>query len=261
VALRHAEHINKQLQQDSLPAKDLFWVCASNIDSFDRTYTAIAAKLTAADPEFHSREDLWMFVKSRLEEKCTKKWFMVVDGLDHERETRIIEAFLPRRGSGKILITTRNTLLVKDLLDWQQRNACIEMEYPGTSTALDLLRAYVDKDLIEKDTKYAEQILHQLNCPEMIRRTSRYMNNGKLTCREMYKILKKRKYQEVERLLPDFAGFLLTPILEASLWKENEWSDELRLLVLLCLFDNEIGVDIKLIQVEYDEKDHKYVEE
>jgi hypothetical protein len=260
VALRYVKDINKQLQQDLPPIKDVFWVDTRNIDIFDRSYTAIAAKLKVDDPGFQRREDLWKFVKSHLEEKSTNKWLMVVDGFDHDRDTRIIEAFLPRRGSGKILITTRNTLLVKDLLDWRQRKACIEMEYPDNSTALSLLRTYIDEDIIE-DTKYAKQILHQLNCPKMIRRLSRYMNDRNLTFREMYKVLKKRKYQEVERLLPDFAGYLLIPTLGASLLEENEWSDELRLLVLLCLFDNEIGVDTRLIHVEYDEEDHKHVDE
>ncbi|CAI9637379.1 unnamed protein product [Alternaria burnsii] len=255
VALHHADHVSKQYQQESRPEKDVFWVRAHNIEDFEESYAAIAAKFTTNDSEFQSTEELWRFVKVRLEGKSTKKWLMVVDGFDHDRETQVIGPFLPRK-NGQILFTTRNSLLVKDLVNWEKRRAYIEMQSPDSSAALKLFQTYVDDTLIGDSDKQAMRLLEEFNWPKMIRSISRHMNEKRLTCVDMYELLKKRKYKETERLLPNFAEQLLIPTLGASLHREHEWSDEIRLLLLLCQFDNGKGLDLKLIQVEYDEGDY-----
>jgi len=260
VALHHADRASKQYQQKSPPEKNVFWVSAHNIEDFHDSYAAIAAKFDADNAGLRPQEKLWESVKRRLERKSTKKWLMVVDGLDHDWETRVIGPFLPRT-NGQILFTTRNYLLVKDLVVWEQRRAYIEMQSPDSSTAMKLFRTYVDNTLFENSSKNATRLLEEFNWPEMIRRISRYMNDRQLTCSDMYDILKKRKYEEMERLLPSFAEHLLIPTIGTSLREENERSDELRLLLLLCLFDNEVGLDLKLIQVEYDQKDYRRVED
>ncbi|KAI4609341.1 hypothetical protein J4E80_008590 [Alternaria sp. BMP 0032] len=234
----------------SSATEDVFWVRANSLEDFHDSYTAIAASFKTEDPQFSSREKLCNFVKSHLE-NSTKKWLMVVDGFDGPA-TQDMRRFLPSK-NGKILYTTRNTHLVDKLVDKTQESPLIEMQPPDPERAMALFRTYVDKALIEEDSTYAESLLQEFNWPEMIRRISRDMNDRKMTCRQMCKRLEKERYTTTERLLPNLAEQLLIPTLGASLRYEDQWSDEISVLVLLCLFDNTRGLDSKLIRVEYSE--------
>lgn len=236
--------------KSSSATEDVFWVRAHNLEDFHDSYTAIAASFKTDDPQFGSWEKLCNFVKSHLE-KSTKKWFMVVDGFDGPA-TQDMRRFLPSK-NGKILYTTRNAHLVNKLVDRTQESPLIEMQCPDITRAMALFRTYVDKTLIEEDSTHAESLLQEFNWPEMIRRISRYMNDRKMTCRQMCKFLKNERYTATERLLPNLAEQLLIPTLGASLRYEDQWSHEISVLILLCLFDNTTGLNSKLIRVEYNE--------
>ncbi|OAL05015.1 hypothetical protein IQ06DRAFT_103584 [Phaeosphaeriaceae sp. SRC1lsM3a] len=186
---------------------------------------------------------------------------MVVDGLDRYQELKVIERFLPKRGSGQILITTRNRHLANNLIDWQRMRASIKMEYSGIPEAMELLKKYIGDDAVATDFESAKQLVLQIKCPELIHDVSRYMVVRSKTCKDMLKIFKERRYEAIERIRPDFAEYLISRALGVSLRDECEWSDELRLLILLCQFDHATGVHIRLIKVEFDSEDHPRVEE
>ncbi|KAI4690387.1 hypothetical protein J4E81_007540 [Alternaria sp. BMP 2799] len=234
--------------KNSSAIEDIFWVRAHNLEDFHDSYTAIAASFKTEDPRLDSWEKLFSFVKSHLE-KSTKKWFMVVDGFDGPA-TQDMRRFLPSK-NGKILYTTRDAHLVDELVDKTQESPLIEMQPPDRTRAMALFRTYVDNALIEEDNTHAESLLQEFNWPEMIRRISRDMNDRKMKCRQMYKHLQNERYTTSERLLPNLAEQLLIPTLGASLRYEDQWSHEISVLVLLCLFDNTTGLDSKLIRVEY----------
>jgi tetratricopeptide (TPR) repeat protein len=214
--------------------------------------------LDPQNPKFLGENILYEAVKSRLEDTPTEPWFMVIDGLDHSQEARVIEPLLPRRGYGWMLFTTRNRYLVRNLVELKKQ-ACAEVELPSEKASLQMFKHYVDGSLVDEEEVHAKKLLNLLCCPDIIRRAAEDMNVHKRTCEHMCDEMMDDIFTKVEHLRPNFAEFLLKPILTSPLRPGCEWSGELELLFQLCMFNNQIGVDFKLIGVEYERGSHSNV--
>ena len=176
---------------------------------------------------------------------------MVIDGLDHPSQVQYVEPFLPSRDSGRMLITTRNRLLVQNRVDLK-KEPCIEVEHPNEEAALKMFRHYVRESLVGDGEADAKNLLKLLRCPDIILRVAEEMNIKERPCEAMYNIMVTDGLKEIDMLRPYLAEYLLKPILIDPLQFSTEWTTEVELLLQLCMFDNQVGVDFELIRIEYD---------
>jgi hypothetical protein len=194
-------------------------------------------------------------VKARLEERATKPWLMIVDGFNCELDDQSIRPYLPSKGTGQMLFTTRNRRLVNDLVDLK-RGGCIEVDAPAQEDAMRIFRCYVNETFLCKDEAHNYELLNLLHWPEMMRRIALHMNIERKTCTEVYIDLVKRDSWEIRHLQSKFVADIVKPVLGDLLHGHNRRSTGLSLLLQLCRFDSKNGIDEQLIKIETDSKMH-----
>jgi serine/threonine protein kinase len=244
-----------------------FRVCASTLQSLRASYEQIGAeingKTTTTSERLNSDE-----VKTWLEDKANGIWFMVVDGLDFQGNCKEIKAHLPALCPAyhQMLITTRNRALVTDMAP-SRKEACIEISPLDTSISLRIFQYHIDKALLSSPSTHTEVLVKFLRFPNLIKQAAIWMNDQRMTTKQMKDDLLGFGFSEVEESIhPDYLGYLLKPITTKPSQDLNNMARmfhlatpfrngdihlrEMRVLFLLSFFDCR-AIDSNLLDEEY----------
>ncbi|KAI8710446.1 hypothetical protein NCS52_01574800 [Fusarium sp. LHS14.1] len=192
VAIQFAHHIH-----DESPQTSVFWVPASSKPRFEEAYRSIAQRLELPrrnDPDI----DVFGLVRDWLQTEEAGSWLMVLDNVDDvnlfhpsanvsgnkaanqptdentvaKSEKRPLAAYLPKRRSGTILVTSRSMDAAEKLTGSQK--AIYRISTMDDAQGLHLFRNKLNGDF-DKDA--AADLLRALDCiPLAITQAAAYIN-------------------------------------------------------------------------------------
>jgi hypothetical protein len=122
----------------------VFWIHASNVTRFEQGYRDIAsaAKIAGRDDP---KNNILQLVYDWLRDKENGHWLMVLDNVDDNNvffdtviDNKLLADYLPQTPNGSILITSRDRMVVQDLVGTQSN--VIPVEPMSADDAVALLR-------------------------------------------------------------------------------------------------------------------------
>ncbi|MCJ1307313.1 hypothetical protein MMC25_000959 [Agyrium rufum] len=193
VALQFAYWVKK-----NWPEYSIFWVAATNAESFEQAYTEIARLLAiskAAD------EDVREMVQRYLSLEAAGKWLLIVDNADEMDVIGSINKYLPENEEGLILFTTRHRAIAVSLA----RSDVVELQKMDQQEAM----SYLEKSLIRKNlihnTVVATELLDELTfLPLAITQAAAYLNVNQLSIREYLQLLRGTEQNVISLMSREF---------------------------------------------------------
>jgi tetratricopeptide (TPR) repeat protein/nucleoside phosphorylase len=83
------------------------WVNAANKESILASFVEIAALLPAFSTRNETDQRKLIEAVKRWLEQCKQPWLLIFDNVDHDEDLPAIREYLPQRGNGSVLLTTR----------------------------------------------------------------------------------------------------------------------------------------------------------
>jgi nucleoside phosphorylase len=195
-----------QLQERS-PDTSIFWISATDIESFEKSYLAIGIALQI--PELGSPDtDVKTLVKSRLALETTGKWIIIIDNADdsdlvHEAKditARPLNHYLPYSPLGGILFTTRGGNAAASYVD--AGSNIIDIEEMNDSESRKLLERSLHNKQLISDLDETKQLLMMLvNLPLAIIQAASYLNSKRNATITQYLEIFQESDKEVIELL------------------------------------------------------------
>lgn len=204
IALEYAYRFRQQHRQ-------VFWVHAADKFTFDQAYQSIAENLKIPgldNPEVDTRQ----LVHEWLTDEDHGPWLMILDNADdtelffldrvfdpppeQNKSPSVLASYIPRNSKGSILVTTRNSILGKDLADG---NTPLKIEQLSPPDAGQLLKSKTPDD--RWDGADACKLVEALGClPLAITQSAAYMSNNNLSLNEYLAKMEDHELKQEEYL-------------------------------------------------------------
>jgi len=135
------------------------WVNAASEETIIASFVTIAELLPAFAAKNETDQRKLVEAVKRWLELCEQRWLLIFDNVDNPDELPVIQAYLPQRGSGSVLLTTR-AHAVGSLA------ASIEVEKMGLMEGAQLLlrRAQREDHASDEEINEATNIVILLDC-------------------------------------------------------------------------------------------------
>ncbi|KFZ24198.1 hypothetical protein V502_01323, partial [Pseudogymnoascus sp. VKM F-4520 (FW-2644)] len=198
-----------QIQETSLECS-VFWVQASDATTFNNSYREIAQKLGILGVE-DDKADIKQLVLTALE-GLPNPWLLVVDNADDYKvlsnaderiASRALIEFLPNRGNGAVLFTTRDN---KAATAFAEANV-IHVEKMSREESIKLLRksVHVQKHSLLDDKTSTTELLDLLfDLPLAIKQGAAYINTNSTPISKYLSLYKGSEKEIIEVLSKDF---------------------------------------------------------
>ncbi|RDW80343.1 hypothetical protein BP5796_05041 [Coleophoma crateriformis] len=171
--------------QELSPDHSVFWVQASDANTFDSSYRRIAKELKI--PIEDDNADIKSLVRDKLSEPNTGKWLLIVDNADdfsmfykapHASTSTELSKYLPFSNNGGILFTTRDH---KAATKFASTNV-VNVSEMNDGESKNLLRKHLQRPELLDDTDSTRRLLQLLvNLPLAIVQAAAYLNSTSTT--------------------------------------------------------------------------------
>lgn len=168
----------------------VFWVPAISRESFELAYREIGIRLRIPGIT-DDNADIKNLVKETLSSDGLNDWLMIVDNADDPgvllgatdtdlKSTRLSD-YLPSSGRGRILFTTRNRKMARDLT----HSAVLELHEMSKAEARQLIALHITKKPLLDDERTVNELLEILTClPLTIVQAAAFINNNGISVSE-----------------------------------------------------------------------------
>jgi hypothetical protein len=253
IALHYASQFAKPGSETQMHT---FWVSADHGQTFVDSYARISEAVGISSESHTTNKKLVTNVKQWLEDPEHGQWLLVIDNLDDSDKAEWVAKYLPKKGCGQILFTTRNRSLVKGHVNFQS-GACFELAPP--KEAEDRLRIwthYIDQRIF-RVTPETEELLNILRIPKLIREVADYMNEKKISARELLRNIKTEGFSAVDTFSPDLTHYFVRSFVHQwPIGEEDQWPRTVVWLFLFAFFDAR-GIELELARIEIDAIDRQ----
>jgi tetratricopeptide (TPR) repeat protein len=154
----------------------LWWVHADDAAAITADYVALAQALDLAEKDAQDHRIVIATVSHWLDRR--DGWLLVFDNARHSRE---LEPFLPKRSSGRLLITSRNPL-------WGELAATLPLDVWEREESVDFLRRRVD----DADGEAAARLANGLgDLPLALEQVAAYLERTRLPLADYVRIVER----------------------------------------------------------------------
>ena len=185
---------------DQSPKAHVFWINAGSVDRFEQGFKRIARKLELPGWNGYAVNPCEL-VKDWFQVEAAGEWLLVLDGIDDmdtvfpshcssmERSSGSIPKYIPRLGSGRLLLTSRDKRIGTRITS---RDGTLKLNQPSLMESSSLLQRKIH-DFTGEPLNF-EVLVKELSClPLAVTQAAAYMNESCIDTSTYIKLLREEE--------------------------------------------------------------------
>ncbi|KAI0437244.1 TPR-like protein [Xylaria telfairii] len=198
--------------RDERPACSIFWVPATDYETFTQAYRQIGDALNIPGINAAGADIMQLVKDALMDDNREIPWLMIIDNaddinmifrqsMDEEIVAPALSEYIPFSSKGSVLLTTRNRKVA--IKQAANNIICVEIMGPGDANKL-LARSLVRQEILS-DTKATCELLGLLGLlPLAIIQAAAYINENDITIEEYLSLYNDSEIEVMKVLSEDF---------------------------------------------------------